>query len=100
MHPYTCNQFTAALSEGQRAAMHAAATSPVVVITGGPGCGKTQVIGALVHLWQDMHRARVSWLTAEQEVQLRGLHNRGGEDRHSHEGRRTHIRLAAPTGTL
>lgn len=89
---------TAALSEGQRAAIHAAATAPVVVITGGPGCGKTQVVGALVHLWQDMHRSRVTWLTGEEEGQLRALQGRGAEERHSHEGRRTHIRLAAPTG--
>lgn len=99
VYVYTAS-FTAVLSKGQRAAIHAAATAPVVVVTGGPGCGKTLVIGALVRLWQDMHRARVSWMSPEEEAQLQALQAKGRVERHCHEGRRSHIRLAAPTGSL
>lgn len=39
------------LSQGQRAAIEAASDSPLLVITGGPGCGKTTVVKAIVKLW-------------------------------------------------
>jgi ATP-dependent exoDNAse (exonuclease V) alpha subunit len=44
------------LSEGQRAAIRAAADAPILVITGGPGCGKTSVVQAIVSLWTAMGR--------------------------------------------
>ncbi len=91
---------TATLSEGQRAAIHSAATAPIVVITGGPGCGKTQVVGALVHLWQDMHKARVTvGLTKSQREWLTTRSKSLTKDEAAHDGPRSHIRLAAPTGT-
>ena len=42
------------LSDGQRAAVEAALTSPVMVLTGGPGCGKTFATEAIVHCWRAM----------------------------------------------
>ena len=39
------------LSEGQRAAVLRASTAPLVVLTGGPGCGKTFATRAIVELW-------------------------------------------------
>lgn len=42
------------LSHGQRAAVFQAATSPVCVLTGGPGCGKTTTTKYIVDLWTDM----------------------------------------------
>lgn len=38
-------------SKGQKAAVTAASDAPIVVITGGPGCGKTTVVQAIVKLW-------------------------------------------------
>ena len=40
------------LSEGQKEAILLAATSPVCVLTGGPGCGKTTITKYIVDLWQ------------------------------------------------
>lgn len=40
------------LSEEQQKAVRLAATSPIVVITGGPGCGKTTVIRAISQLFR------------------------------------------------
>ena len=39
------------LSKGQKAAIEAASDAPLLVITGGPGCGKTTVVRAIVKLW-------------------------------------------------
>jgi ATP-dependent exoDNAse (exonuclease V) alpha subunit len=39
------------LSKGQCAAIEAASDAPLLVITGGPGCGKTTVVQAIVKLW-------------------------------------------------
>jgi ATP-dependent exoDNAse (exonuclease V) alpha subunit len=39
------------LSQGQCAAIEAASDAPLLVITGGPGCGKTTVVQAIVKLW-------------------------------------------------
>jgi hypothetical protein len=39
------------LSEGQKAAVLKASTAPLVVLTGGPGCGKTFATKAIVQLW-------------------------------------------------
>jgi ATP-dependent exoDNAse (exonuclease V) alpha subunit len=38
-------------SKGQKAAVTAASDAPIVIITGGPGCGKTTVVQAIVKLW-------------------------------------------------
>ncbi len=42
------------LSEGQRAAVLRASTAPAVVLTGGPGCGKTFTTRAIVELWRSL----------------------------------------------
>jgi len=46
-------------SLGQCAAIEAASDAPLLVITGGPGCGKTTVVQAIVKLWcaqgKDVH---------------------------------------------
>ena len=39
------------LSRGQRAAIQMASDAPILVITGGPGCGKTTVLQSIVKLW-------------------------------------------------
>ena len=39
------------LSQGQCSAIEAASDAPMLVITGGPGCGKTTVVQAIVKLW-------------------------------------------------
>lgn len=39
------------LSKGQRAAIELASDAPILVITGGPGCGKTTVLQYIVKLW-------------------------------------------------
>ncbi len=39
------------LSEGQRAALLRASRAPLIVLTGGPGCGKTFATKAIVQLW-------------------------------------------------
>lgn len=39
------------LSAGQRAAIEMASDAPILVITGGPGCGKTTVLQSIVKLW-------------------------------------------------
>lgn len=39
------------LSAGQCAAIEAASDAPLLVVTGGPGCGKTTVLQAIVKLW-------------------------------------------------
>ena len=39
------------LSQGQCAAIQAASDAPLLVVTGGPGCGKTTVVQAIVKLW-------------------------------------------------
>ncbi|KAL6776271.1 hypothetical protein ACKKBG_A20460 [Auxenochlorella protothecoides x Auxenochlorella symbiontica] len=40
------------LSPGQAAAVRAAASAPLAVLTGGPGCGKTHALAAVVRLWR------------------------------------------------
>ena len=42
------------MSEGQRQAVQTAATAPVCVLTGGPGCGKTTTTKYIVELWRSM----------------------------------------------
>ena len=44
------------LSEGQREAIRTAARSPVCVVTGGPGCGKTTATKYIVSLWAAMNK--------------------------------------------
>ena len=44
------------LSEGQRRAIQQAANAPVMVLTGGPGCGKTFATATVVKLWRAMGR--------------------------------------------
>jgi hypothetical protein len=39
------------LSAGQEAAISAASDAPILVITGGPGCGKTTAVQTIVKLW-------------------------------------------------
>lgn len=58
------------LSAGQREAIRQAADAPVMVLTGGPGCGKTFATATIVKLWRAMS------------------------------GKRTRISLCAPTGAL
>ena len=41
----------ALLNEGQRAAVQAASDAPLMVVTGGPGCGKTTAVATIVKLW-------------------------------------------------
>ena len=50
------------LSTGQREAIRQAADAPVLVLTGGPGCGKTFATATIVKLWRAMSgkRARIS----------------------------------------
>lgn len=42
---------TVELSAGQIAAIEAASDAPVLVVTGGPGCGKTTAVQTVVKLW-------------------------------------------------
>ena len=44
------------LSQEQRRAVEAAAFSPVFVLTGGPGCGKTHTTRTIVKLWNAMNK--------------------------------------------
>src|SRR5262249_13256360 len=53
----------AKLSDGQRRAVAVAATSPVAVVTGGPGTGKTTVTNAIVAAYE---RARLRVALAAQ----------------------------------
>eukprot|EP00887_Chlorella_sp_A99_P006365 scaffold3.g6365.t1 len=39
------------LNAGQRTAIEAASDAPLMVLTGGPGCGKTTVVQTIVKLW-------------------------------------------------
>lgn len=45
-----------ALSEGQREAVLQASDAPVLILTGGPGCGKTTATATIVRLWRAMNR--------------------------------------------
>lgn len=45
-------EVTGKLSDGQKAAVLKASTAPLIVLTGGPGCGKTFATKAIVQLWQ------------------------------------------------
>ena len=45
-----------ALAEGQRRALRLVEESPVCVITGGPGTGKTTITRALVRTWEAARR--------------------------------------------
>lgn len=48
------------LSEGQRAAVGMSAVERVMVLTGGPGCGKTFATKAIVAHWKkSMPRAKI-----------------------------------------
>lgn len=44
------------LSEGQRQAIRLAMTSPILILTGGPGCGKTYATAMIVKLWEAIGR--------------------------------------------
>ena len=44
------------LSQGQRQAIKVAMTSPILILTGGPGCGKTYVTANIVKLWSAMNK--------------------------------------------
>ena len=44
------------LSQGQRAAVQAASNAPILVLTGGPGCGKTYTTATIVKLWSAMNK--------------------------------------------
>eukprot|EP00208_Stichococcus_sp_RCC1054_P000835 CAMPEP_0206136362 /NCGR_PEP_ID=MMETSP1473-20131121/1596_1 /ASSEMBLY_ACC=CAM_ASM_001109 /TAXON_ID=1461547 /ORGANISM="Stichococcus sp, Strain RCC1054" /LENGTH=1201 /DNA_ID=CAMNT_0053528837 /DNA_START=280 /DNA_END=3885 /DNA_ORIENTATION=+ len=50
------------LSNGQKEAIRQAANAPVMVLTGGPGCGKTFATATIVKLWRAMsnRQARIS----------------------------------------
>ena len=39
------------LSEGQVRAIEVACDAPLMVVTGGPGCGKTTAVQTIVKLW-------------------------------------------------
>eukprot|EP00877_Chromochloris_zofingiensis_P015019 jgi/Chrzof1/9771/Cz04g15060.t1 len=43
-------------SQGQKTAIVTAALSPVSILTGGPGCGKTFATRAIVHYWAHRHK--------------------------------------------
>ncbi len=47
-----CHGCAGELNDGQKAAVLKASTAPLVVLTGGPGCGKTFATKAIVQLWQ------------------------------------------------
>jgi ATP-dependent exoDNAse (exonuclease V) alpha subunit len=47
------------LSQGQCDAIEAAADAPILVITGGPGCGKTTVLQYIVKLWAEQDGKKV-----------------------------------------
>ena len=51
-----CAGQTMQLSEGQKEAIRRAAQSPVCVVTGGPGCGKTTTTKYIVSLWGAMNK--------------------------------------------
>ena len=63
------------LSEGQRAAVVRASSAPLVVLTGGPGCGKTFATRAIVQLWsgqgKDIRLAAPTGATFHRPVQER-----------------------------
>ena len=40
-----------ALSAGQRRAVELASDAPLLVLTGGPGCGKTATVRTVIKLW-------------------------------------------------
>ena len=42
------------LSEGQKQAIRLAARAPIMVLTGGPGCGNTAATATIVKLWRAM----------------------------------------------
>ena len=46
---------TLTLAEEQRAAIHAAATSRLLVITGGPGTGKTTIVNGILRVFETKH---------------------------------------------
>ena len=49
-----CGAAGVRLSEGQRTAVAQASVAPVMVLTGGPGCGKTFTTRTIVKLWRAM----------------------------------------------
>lgn len=50
------NEHLEHLSQGQRAAVALARSAPVMVLTGGPGCGKTFATDAIVQQWDDLDK--------------------------------------------
>ena len=44
------------LSDGQREAVVVASQAPILILTGGPGCGKTYATAAIVKLWLALRR--------------------------------------------
>ena len=44
------------LSQGQREALVQASKSPLLILTGGPGCGKTVATAQIVKLWRAQRR--------------------------------------------
>lgn len=52
-HPYFVG---IKLSEGQKEAIMIASKAPIMILTGGPGCGKTYTTATIVKLWCAMKR--------------------------------------------
>ncbi|RBW70444.1 SF1B family DNA helicase RecD2 [Bacillus taeanensis] len=48
-------QFNMQYGESQKRAIHTALTSPVMILTGGPGTGKTTVIKGIVEIYAKLH---------------------------------------------
>ena len=44
------------LSDGQREAVLVASQAPILILTGGPGCGKTYATATIVKLWRLLRR--------------------------------------------
>jgi exodeoxyribonuclease V alpha subunit len=61
------------LNEGQVRAIEVASDAPLMVITGGPGCGKTTMVQTLVKLWCAQKKmVRIAAPTGEHLVAARG----------------------------
>lgn len=66
------------LSAGQQAAVKLAASAPIMVLTGGPGCGKTFTTRAMVRLWKEKQFKRVALCTPTGKFWVAPEHVRQG----------------------